>query len=324
MSSSKLQQNLLKMGENAYMDNTQPHSDTEIDIRAAEFLGNLANHNYSTRSVDGYRLTLKQFTTFMRGRWKRAVLQITPQDLADYRLSLIERKLKQNSLYVYLRVVALFCRYLHEHEHVFVNPAAGMETVGPDRSLQPVPTEDEIRTLLTLPDTSSPLGIRDRALFEVIYSTAARNGETVNMNVKDVDLVAGTIRIMGKGMRERVVPLGKSATEWLTRYLAEVRDTLGGKPEEPALWLNSLGARLSGQVLGIVIKGYARACESIKTEITTHSLRRACATHMLQHGANPPEIQLLLGHGDLSHLRNYLRLTVVDLKAAHQKTAVGE
>jgi integrase/recombinase XerD len=93
---------------------------------------------------------------------------------------------------------------------------------------------------------------------------------------------------------------------------------------ESALWLNQEGKRLSGQLLHIMIKRYVRSSDAISTHITPHSLRRACATHMLQHGASPFDIQLLLGHADLSHLRNYLRISIHDLKAMHEKTRLGE
>lgn len=325
MNTSSLQQNHLASEENAYMDQTTPHSDTDIAILAGQFLGNLAAHNYSARSVDDYRYALKNFTGFVQARGKTAALAIKPQDIADYRLSLVERRLKQNSLYVYLRVVRMFFRYLVEQDCLFVNPAADMEMPGPDRKLQPVPTEEEVAMLLASPDTSSPAGIRDRAMLETLYSTATRREELVGMDVKDVDFAACTIRIKGKGGHERVVPLGKGAMEWLKRYLSEARDTLAhGRPEEPWLWFSNYGRRLSGQVLITIIKGYARACCGIKTHITTHSLRRACATHMLQRGANPLEIQMLLGHADLTHLRHYLRLSIHDLKAAHEKTRLGE
>lgn len=296
----------------------------DIHVFAEEFLGNLTTNKYTPPSVNSYRFAIRRFAAFIQSKGKSSPLEITPQDLADYRLSLVERRLKQNSMYAYLRVVRLFLGYLHERDHVFVNPAVGMEMVGADRRLQPVPTEDEIRMLLSLPAPTNPEGIRDRAILETMYSTALRNGETVNMNVEDVNLTESTIRVLGKGSRERIVPLGRVALDWLKRYLEARDNLLDGNTEESALWLNTRGMRLSGQLLNILVKTYARSCAQIRTPVTTHSLRRACATHMLQRGASPVEIQLLLGHADMKHLRNYLRVSIFDLKAAHEKTRVAE
>lgn len=324
MITKELFRNRLKMKGNAYMEETATDRNTEIDIHADEFLSDLAVHNHSTRSVRGYRYIMLDFSAFVKARGRSQVVAVTPQDIADYRLSLVERRLKLNSMYTYLRVVRLFFKYLHGHEHLFVNPAVDMELPGADRSLQPVPTEEEVKTLLSLPDTSTPKGMRDRAIIETLYSTALRREEVARVNQQDVDLVHGTIRIMGKGKRERMVPLGREAMNWIKRYLDEARDKLtDGRAGEPALWLNTEGKRLSSEQVHIFVKRYARSCDGIKTLITTHSLRRACATHMLQHGASPLEVQMLLGHSDMSHLRNYLRLSIRDLKVAHQRTRLG-
>jgi integrase/recombinase XerD len=315
------------MKGNAYMEETATNTNTEIEILAEEFLSHLATHNHSARSVGGYRYIMQYFSDFMKARGISSPLDVTPQDIDDYRLNLVERKFKQNSLYTYLRVIKLFFKFLHDHDHVFVNAAQDMKMLGPDKRLQPVPTEDEVTQLLTAPDTTTPAGIRDRAILETIYSAALRREEAAAVDQKDVDMVHCTIRILGKGERERIVPLGKEAMNWMKRYIEESRNmfmAINGKSDEPALWLNHHGKRLSGQHVNLLIKRYARSCEGIKTHITSHSLRRACATHMLQRGANPMEIQLLLGHADLSHLRNYLRLSIHDLKAAHEKTRLGQ
>lgn len=320
-----IQQNLLNKEENAHMATTCSHSDSGISVLAGKFLEELAAHKYSAATVYGYRRILALFSAFLEGRNKTQPLDITPEELAAFRLALVERRLMQNSVYTYLRAIGMFCAYLHEHDHVFVNPVAGMKSVGPDRRLQPAPTEQEVAALLALPDTKTALGIRDRAMLETLYGTAVRKSEAVGMNVGDMDLAAATIRVKGKGGHERVVPLGSHAVAWIGRYLGEVREGLkNGDPAEPALWLDGRGHRMSGQVLAKLVKHYAKQSAEIKTHVTTHSLRRACATHMLQHGANPVEIQLLLGHADLTHLKNYLRLNIRDLKAAHEKTRVGE
>jgi integrase/recombinase XerD len=313
------------MAEEAYMDETATDKNTKIDVLAGEFISHLAAHNHSPNSVRGYRHMIRDFNDFMKASGKSKAVDITPQDIADYRLNLVERKFKHNSMYTYLRTIRSFFKYLHDQDHVFVDPAAGMRLPGLDRYLQPVPTEDEIRKLLSLPDTGTPLGVRDRSILETLYSTALRREEAAAVNQQDIDLLHCAVRIMGKGKKERIVPLGREALAWVRRYLDEARDKLmNGRTAEPALWLNTQGGRLSGQQMHRFVKSYAKSCEAIKTPITTHSLRRACATHMLQHGASPFHIQMLLGHSDLTHLRNYLRLSIHDLKAAHERTRLNE
>ena len=307
------------------MEETATDRNTDIRILAKKFLGNLTAHNYSAESVQDYGYVLKYFNDFIAARRKIKALDVTPQDIADYRLSLVKRKLKQNSLYVYLRAIRLFFKYLQEQDHVFLNPAVDMELPGMDRRLQPVPTEDEITLLLSLPDISTPIGMRDRSVLETLYSTAIRREEAAAVSLGDIDMAGSTLKVMGKGKQERIVPLGRKAMNWIKRYTMEARDALmNGNTKEPALWLNSQGKRLRGQQIHILVRTYARSCDDIKTHITTHSLRRACATHMLQNGASPFDIQLLLGHADLTHLKNYLRISISDLKAMHQRTRLGE
>jgi len=307
------------------MEETKDRNSNDITVLAGEFIENLRMLKYSGSSTKSYSNSLDHFNHFIKARGRNSAVEVTAHDIADYRLNLVERGLKQNSLYIYLRVVRLFFKYLHDNEHVFVNPAAGMKMPGPDRRLPSVPTENEIIALLSLPDTGTPIGMRDRAILETLYSTAMRNGELVSMDVRDLDMAQSTIRIMGKGKQERIVPMGREAMNWVKRYLVEVRDGLmNANMNESALWLNQEGKRLSGQLLHIMIKRYVRSSDAISTHITPHSLRRACATHMLQHGASPFDIQLLLGHADLSHLRNYLRISIHDLKAMHEKTRLGE
>jgi integrase/recombinase XerD len=143
------------------------------------------------------------------------------------------------------------------------------------------------------------------------------------MKTEAVDLVEGRVRVMGKGSRERVVPLGTEAVRWLRRYLEEVRPALAGNSDTAALWLGKNGKALSGEGLQQILLRY-RGAPGIVTQIGLHSIRRACVTHMLRRGANPAAIQLLLGHADMSHLNQYLRLSAADVKEMHERSRVGQ
>jgi integrase/recombinase XerD len=166
------------------------------------------------------------------------------------------------------------------------------------------------------------VGVRDRAILETAYATALRRQELASLRITDVDLLQRTIRVVGKGSQERVVPLTKEATTWLRCYLDSSRGMLWGKQTTDALWLNRRGRPLAGYSLAIMIQKRTRACGL--PEVTPHTLRRACATHMLSNGAHPADLQQLLGHSSLKHLSQYLRLGFRELQTTHAKSRPGE
>jgi len=180
-----------------------------------------------------------------------------------------------------------------------------------------------MRVLLGQPDVATPLGLRDRAILETMYSAGIRRQETLDLKVDSVDLERGVARVLGKGQRERMAPLGPAAVEWLGRYLAQARPRLAGAASGDALWLGKNGKPLSGAGLQDMLRAYRKA-PNIVTLIGLHSIRRACATHMLRRGASPVTIQMLLGHADMKHLSQYLRLTISDLQRAHAASRVGQ
>jgi len=190
--------------------------------------------------------------------------------------------------------------------------------------LVPVPNEEDIRKLMEQPDLGTAAGVRDRALLEVGYSTALRLSELAGLNLADPNLKDATVRVLGKGSKERVVPLGRQAISWLEEYVGKARpELLTASPDEPALWLGGMGRRFHVLLIGKMMRDYGKRA-GIACGITPHALRRACATHMLRGGAHPAAIQMLLGHASLSTLSSYLRVSITDLQAMHAKARVGE
>jgi integrase/recombinase XerD len=161
------------------------------------------------------------------------------------------------------------------------------------------------------------MGLRDRALLELAYSSGARREELCRLDVQDLDLDRGTVRLEGKGGHERVVPLGRTAVAWLRRYLVCRGET------HPALWLNSRRTRMGYFALASMLQGYVQAA-GLDPRFSLHALRRACATHMLGRGASPAALQALLGHASLKTLDRYLRVAIPELKAAHARTPPGQ
>jgi integrase/recombinase XerD len=288
-----------------------------------EYLAALRARRLSPKTLLCYGHALNSFGRFLKGRKVRRLQDVTAADLQAWRQSLTDRNLAPPSMEAYLRAVRQFFDWLEAGQRLFINPAAGLVIPRPPRKLQPVPTEEEMQRFLSQPDTRTPHGLRDRALLETAYATGARREEMARLPVSALDLDNNCLRLYGKGSRERVVPLGTQAIHWLRCYLAEARPRLlRPDPDEPALWLNGAGRRLGYFGFQRMVWRYARAA-GLATPLTFHGLRRACATHMLRHGAHPAQLQLLLGHSSLKTLGQYLRVSIADLQQAHAQTPPG-
>jgi len=290
---------------------------------AEAFLAALRARKYSPKSIDNYRHGLRTFLSFLESRDIPQLRDVTLQDLEAYRLALIERDLAGHTLELYLRAVRLLFRYLTEQHELFDNPAERLIIPQPKRRLLPVPNEDEVRRLLAQPDVSTPIGLRDRALMEVAYSTGLRLEELYRLDVFDPDLKQGTLRVLGKGNKERVVPLGKHAVLWLRRYIHDGRPKLlKNRIDVQALWVGVRAPRLNRIPISKLVHRYGEQAR-LRVPVSPHALRRACASHMLAHGAHPVQIQLLLGHANLRSLSQYLRVSVRDMRRMHAHSKPG-
>ncbi len=298
--------------------------DTSHQIIIMEYLGYLKSLKYSPKSIKSYQHALNRFLSFLTAQNIIRLADVTSKNLDAYRLELIEQKYAGESIGLYLRAVRkLFC-HLEDTRRIFFNPAQTMVIPGTRTKIKPVPTESDMTTLLAQPDISEPTGIRDRAVMETFYSTGARLEELTGMNLPDTDLRQGRTKIIGKGSKERVVPLGRQAVLWTGKYIKEVRPLfLRKSADEHALWLGFQGRRINHLIVERFVNHYGKKA-GIRHPVTPHALRRACATHMLRGGAHPVEIQMLLGHGSLQSLSRYLKVTITDLKKTHAKGRPGQ
>jgi integrase/recombinase XerD len=288
---------------------------------AAAWLATLLAQGASPRTCAVYRNALDALGAHLGDAVHAA--DITADDLVAWRGALAARGLAAATLDVYLRAVRTWFGWLEERGALFLNPAAGLVLPKVTRRLLPVPGAAELRRLLAAPNAATPFGVRDRALLETAYATGARREELVSLDATAVDLVNGTVRVVGKGRRERVLPLTRPAVAWLNRYTTRARPALlKGQLDEPALWIDLHGARLSPHGLDVVVKKHATAAKV--RGVTPHTLRRACATHLLQGGAHVVFVQQLLGHATLRHLAHYLRMTIAELKATHARSKPGQ
>jgi len=303
------------------MKKTMCHKKNSLTDNIRCFLARLRTLKYSPKTIDTYGRALEDFAGMLSQHGVSGVLHIGRSQIDQYRLGLIERGFAAGSTEVFLRAVRRFFGFLEQEQIIFLNPTEGMVSQQAPRRLVPAPSEEQVARLLAQPDVSKPLGIRDRAFLETAYSTGGRRAELMGIATRDVDLRNGTIRLMGKGSRERVVPIGNQAAGWLGKYVSEVRPILMQGTDSPALWVGYNGHALGYGWFPSILYKYQKSNGSVR--IAPHDFRRACATHMLNHGAAAVDIQMLLGHTSLRHLSQYLQLSISELKRAHQHTNPG-
>lgn len=199
------------------------------------------------------------------------------------------------------------------------DPTALLEPPKLPRSLPKALPEGQVEALLAAPDTASPIGLRDRAMLELMYACGLRVSELVGLPATALNLRQGALRVVGKGGRERLVPLGEEAQHWLRRYLDEARPVLAGKRAVPALFVNAGGESPSRQQFWALVKRHAAAAGIDPGRVSPHGLRHSFATHLLNHGADLRTLQMLLGHSSLSTTQIYTLVAREQLKRLHQR-----
>lgn len=282
----------------------------------------IRHRQFKEKSTRGIIAALHRFCAFMAGRGRGHIAEVITSDLEAYQSHLLdlEAATQQN----YLVNARQFFRWLEATGQLFENPAARLVIPRRRRKLIKAPTESQVALLLKTPDTSKAPGLRDRAWLELAYATGARRIEMFRLNVHDIDLQQGLVRLFGKGDKERLVPIGRQAMHWLKRYLAEARPNLLKAKETAALWLSSHGGGPLGyEAIQQQLRTLTRKAGLPVSLLTPHNLRRACATHLLDHGASPLMIKELLGHERTATLSHYLRQTIAEVKATHRHTAPG-
>jgi len=305
------------------MEKERRRSSESVDGLREEYLGSRSSRNYSPKSIESYRKGLAHLAELLDSRGIERVQDVRCDDLEAFRQYLIDREMAPGSVEVYCRTARQFFDWLTDTQLIFVNPAAEFVIPKVKHNIQNVPSEEDLRGLLEAPDTNTPLGIRDRALIETAYGTGARLGELAALELADAELKEGQVRLKGKG-QERLVPLGRQACRWIKCYVHHARpELLGDRPAERALWIGRYGRPISAQAIRVQIRTHASSA-GIAPPLSPHSLRRACATHMLRNGAHPEQIRAMLGHADLKTLSQYLQVGLADLKAMHQKSNPGK
>ena len=298
---------------------------------ATSYLENLAVRNYTADTIEGRKDALKVFLLWANVRDLSAPSSITKSILESYQRHLWRWR-KQNGKPLgistqrsRLGTLKDFFAHLVKQNHIPANPASELEMPRPEKRLpQESLSPNEVKQLLNIPDISDPLGLRDRAILELFYSTGMRRSELTKLEIHDLNCERQTLQIrQGKGHKDRVVPVGKRALKWLEKYLEETRPKLLLDPNEKALFLTSYGAAFNPDVISRMVSKFIKQSEISKPG-SCHILRHSCATHMLEGGADIRFIQQLLGHEKLETTAIYTQVSIEQLKAVHSKAHPAE
>jgi integrase/recombinase XerD len=288
-----------------------PNSITQRDL-VKEFLTYIqVEKGLSRNTLESYRRDLNRLELWA-SKTKRPISDLSRAELRKWIAQLSREGLAPSSVARAVSAARGFFRFLMLDGHIKQHPAEDLDTPQKFSYLPKFLTEEEIDRLFATPDISTPDGIRDRAMLELMYAAGLRVSEMVTLKQTDVDLHGGIVNCHGKGSKERRVPLGKSAVHWLQQYA--VLKAEYGKSPYPNLFL-SRGKPLTRHFAWATIKSYA---ESIGiSNVSPHTLRHSFATHLLQHGADSRSVQALLGHSDISTTQIYTHITDQHLRAAY-------
>ncbi len=276
-------------------------------------------------SLVSYHNDLNRYAEFMESHGKEGLNEISRADVRTYFKALFDLGLKQSSIARKFSAVKNLHRFLVFRKMSEVDPTANLDRPRPSKKLPVVLTREEMERLIMAPDTSSELGIRDRAIIETLYATGMRVSELVNLRKRDLIKSENVIRVFGKGSKERIIPIGEVAIEWIERYNSSVRSKTGQSrpgtdmsPGSDLIFLNFRGGRLSRVSVWRMLRKYSKEAD-IKKEIHPHTLRHTFATHLLEGGADIRAVQEMLGHSDIGTTQVYLHLDRSYLKEVLDK-----
>jgi len=271
----------------------------------------------SENTLAAYRNDLNGLTAWLSGRGG-GLVAARREDLLDYLSERVINGARPRTTARLLSSLRRFYRYLVREGRLSGDPTVRIDTPRIGRPLPDSLSEEEVETLLDAPAVSEALGLRDRAMLELLYACGLRVSELVNLTMEQIDLTQGVVRLMGKGSKERLVPLGEEAVEWLQRYIAQSRPDLAAGASARALFITRRGKSMTRQAFWYRLRHYA-VKSGINKTLSPHTLRHAFATHLLNHGADLRVVQMLLGHSDLSTTQIYTHVARERLKELHAR-----
>ncbi|NLC99471.1 MAG: site-specific tyrosine recombinase XerD [Gammaproteobacteria bacterium] len=264
-----------------------------------------------------YRSDLEHFARWLLERGE-TLLDVRRETLLEYLSWRLENGYKARSSARFLSGARGFYQYLLEEGLIIENPTLQVELPQIGRSLPDTLSEADVEALLAAPDIEEVLGLRDRCMLEVLYACGLRVTELISLTLDQLNMRQGVVRVMGKGSKERLVPLGETALDWLVLYIKEGRGELLNAASTDVLFPSQRGQQMTRQTFWHRIKIHAQQA-GISKPLSPHTLRHAFATHLLNHGADLRVVQMLLGHSDLSTTQIYTHVAKARLQAIHSE-----
>ena len=276
------------------------------------------NDGLARNTLESYRRDVGAFASWLRASSGKALLEAASADLQRHLAWRVERKARPRTTSRLVSSLKRFYQFALREGLRRDDPAARLESPKLPRSLPKSVSEAEVEALLAAPHVAGTQGLRDRAMLETLYASGLRVSELVGLKTLQVSLDAGVVRVLGKGSKERLTPLGEEAVAWIERYQREARPALLQARKSDALFVTARGAPMTRQAFWALVKRYALRA-GIRQPISPHTLRHAFATHLINHGADLRVVQMLLGHADISTTQIYTHVARERLKALHRK-----
>jgi integrase/recombinase XerD len=304
------------------MPSSKPPPENEISSKDQESIDRFADalwleSGLSDNTLAAYRRDLLALARFQFRR-NRSLVRATREDLQSHLGDSFTRGLRASSSARALSALRRFFRFLLREGEIDIDPSLDIASPKLGRPLPKSLSESDVDRLLDAPNAANPLGCRDRAMLETLYATGLRVSELVRLTFVELRVNPGVVQIVGKGGKERLVPLGESAIEAVETYLRTARPELLGNKTSDFVFVTRRGTGMTRQAFWQLIKRHARIA-GIKTQLSPHTLRHAFATHLLNHGADLRSVQMLLGHSDLSTTQIYTHVAQQRLKDLHAR-----
>ena len=271
----------------------------------------------SRNTLDAYKRDLLLFAAWLQSERNKNLYEVTDTDLNAY-FAFRHTTTKASSSNRRLAVLRRFYQYALRNGQIQIDPCLKLKSAKQPPRFPKTLSEQHVESLLAAPDVTTPLGLRDRTMLEVMYASGLRVSELVLLKTIEVGMNEGVLRITGKGNKTRLVPFGEEARGWIERYLQEARLTILNGKVNDALFVTALGGPMTRQMFWTLIKKYALQAD-IHVPLSPHTLRHAFATHLLNHGADLRVVQLLLGHADISTTQIYTHVARERLKKIHSQ-----
>jgi integrase/recombinase XerD len=272
----------------------------------------------SLNTQAAYRRDLKKFCSYLiKNFGPLRPDEITKKQIMAFLTAQMDEGVSSSTIARRLSSIKTFYKFLVLEDYVQNNPTSDLETPKIKRHLPEILTIEEVDKLMQQPQVTLPLGLRDRAMLETMYGTGVRVSELLSLQIEDINVTAGFIRCLGKGRKERIIPVNQTAVDWIQRYLSRSRNSLVKNYLERTLFVNANGRPLSRQGFFKILAGYVKKAEIAK-DVTPHTLRHSFATHLLENGADLRAVQEMLGHADISTTQIYTHLTRSRLMEVYQ------